>query len=116
MINLTTSIKDAFFNRNCFAPHYSLLNTFFLQDKIGALHEAKTRAVGIRCLQLHQTYGFTYEMLYESLKEIFSLPNQIKLSEQIDLSNFDIFKKSLDSLLANYDAPIEYKIIKQNVA
>jgi len=121
MINLTTSIKEAFFQRNRFVPYYDLLNTFFQSDRIGAIHDAKSIAVIIRCTQLYQTYGFDYTLLYETLKEIFSEPNSIRLSGLVDLSCFDCFMNCVKALQAKYDTPtaaveIEQLIFKQKLA
>jgi hypothetical protein len=103
MLNLNTSIKEAFFERNCFVTYYNLLNTFFQEDRIGVIHDAKTISVAIRCTELHQTYGFSYPILLESLREIFTEPSQLRLSQLIDLSDLELFEWCIVGLQAKHD-------------
>ena len=102
--NLTILIKEAFFNINCFAPYYDVFNTFFRFDRIYAIHNAKTIAVVIRCTRLHQTYGFSYSVLFETLREIFGKPEStIMLSDLVHLSDFESFLKCVNEILIKYD-------------
>lgn len=102
MIDLDTSIKEAFFHRSQFCQYYNFFNTFFQEDKLKALLDAKTISVGIRSVHLHRVYGFTYREIYNCLTEIFSSPNPIRLSLLIDLSNYGAFRKSISDMLSEY--------------
>src|SRR5579859_107675 len=98
MINITASISQAFFDHHHFVPFYDLLNSFFLEDKIGAIHDAKTISVGVECAQLQQTYGFDFRVLYECSKDLFTPPSEWRLSQLIDLTDCQSFQNSVKDL------------------
>lgn len=103
MTNLNASLKEAFFNRNCFVQYYNLLNSFFIEDRIGAIHDAKSISVAVRCAELHQTYGFSHVILFESLKELFTETSQLRLSQIIDLDDIQSFSQCIADLQRKYD-------------
>jgi len=108
-------IVTAFFDRGYFSRYYDLLNSFFLRDRIGAIHDAKTISVAVRCAELHQTYGFSYVVLFECLREIFAEPSQLKLSPLIDLTDFESFEQRIADLKTKYDTRGEGSSTQTNV-
>lgn len=115
MVNLNASLKEAFFERNYFVQYYNLLNSFFQDDRIGAIHNAKTISVAVRCAELHQTYGFSHAVLFECLREIFAAPSQLRLSPLIDLSDFGSFELCIAELQRKYDTRGEGSLPQTNV-
>lgn len=103
MLNLNTSLREAFLERNCFVQYYNLLNSFFIEDRIGAIHDAKTISVAVRCAELHQTYGFSHAILFECLKELFTDTGKLRLSGIIELDDLHSFELCIAELQRKYD-------------
>jgi len=104
MMNLNATIKEAFFDHNCFLQYYNLLNTLFTDDRIRAIHDAKTIAVVIACAQLNQTFGFGYPMLYDTVRGIFGAQGHLRLSGQVDISSYEFFIKCVEGIRSEYEA------------
>lgn len=119
MVNLNASIREAFFERNCFVKYYNLLNTLFLDDRIRAIHDAKTIAVVIACTQLNQTFGFSYPILFDAVEGIFGAQGHLRLSGLVDVSGYEAFKKCVDDIRSEYEAGQEIEtpaffLVEQN--
>lgn len=102
MINLSESIRRAFFNHENIVTYYSLINTLFSKNRIDLIHRAKTISVAYECITMNQTYGFSLCKIFECIKEIFVVNDTLRLHSELDISDFDSFLVCLESLNQKY--------------
>jgi hypothetical protein len=90
-------IQNAFYNRRQWIKYFNLMNDLFNESKIEIIRHARTISVGMACLRLRQTYGFSMVNIYTLVRGMYCAPAQLRLSELLDLSCYESF---VDSLLA----------------
>lgn len=105
-MNHCEAILKAFFDRRHFVKYHDLRNSLFASDPIKIIHDAKTISVVIECIRLNQTFGFSLASLDQTVEGLFRAPNSIRLSELVDLSNLNCFRKCVDDIFREYGTPL----------
>ena len=98
-------VKNAFLNRRIWMPYFNLLHGLFSEDKIEIIHHAKSIAVGIACIRLQETYGFSPVNIYTLVKGMYCFPAYLRLSSELmDLSSYESFVDSLATIQARVNS------------
>jgi hypothetical protein len=95
---LSKKLVYAFQNPTIWIPFYTQINDLFCEHRIKAIHDAKTIAVAHQCLIFVKIDGIEIKEVFSVVKFTFSKKRGIALSDIIDLSSIESFKKSIRRL------------------
>ena len=91
-------IKNAFLDAKGRLRYYNLMNNLFRESSAQLLHDACTIQAAKMCLLLKETHGFSTISIYLCVRELFSEPSTLRLSELVDISSYQSFVDSLSSI------------------
>jgi hypothetical protein len=96
---LLQQIDDSYSKRHLWINYYNLLNELFVDSRLKLVHDAKTISVGMVCIEMNLTYGFSYLKIYDGVVDVFHRKQSTRqLSELVNLASAKEFELSLKEI------------------